>query len=151
MLPKPQVERPVLRPSPSRSACRINSYVLHARRTITHLAHRTSLHPTTSPPGVRLAYRLKGTCSTSSSAGKVMMHGTSPTTIPAIPSHPNPSLSVFMLTPIMPHHSFCERFLNPIQVVRDMPSIRPPYSKTIPFLHLVDPQRVDSGFVRAVS
>ena len=36
----------------------------------------------------------------------------------------------------------------PSQTVEDMPTIRATYSRTIPFLHPIDPQRHDSGFVR---
>lgn len=36
----------------------------------------------------------------------------------------------------------------PAQTVEDMKTIREDYSKTIPLLHNMDPQRFDSGFVR---
>jgi len=35
------------------------------------------------------------------------------------------------------------------ETIADMASIRPPYSKTIPLFHPLDPQRVECGFVRS--
>jgi len=57
---------------------------------------------------------------------------------------------------VMPHKQVTDLLVTakakrvppPSQTVEDMPTIRPTYSKTIPFLHPVDPQRMDSGFVR---
>ena len=36
----------------------------------------------------------------------------------------------------------------PAETLKDMPSVRPLYSKTIPLFHPIDPQRQESGFIR---
>jgi len=38
---------------------------------------------------------------------------------------------------------------TPVSTLEDLASVRPAYSKTIPFFHPVDPQRFESGFVRS--
>eukprot|EP00327_Prymnesium_parvum_P007648 CAMPEP_0182807020 /NCGR_PEP_ID=MMETSP0006_2-20121128/5910_1 /TAXON_ID=97485 /ORGANISM="Prymnesium parvum, Strain Texoma1" /LENGTH=255 /DNA_ID=CAMNT_0024932675 /DNA_START=59 /DNA_END=826 /DNA_ORIENTATION=+ len=40
------------------------------------------------------------------------------------------------------------RMPPPKMTVEDMPSVRPPYSKTIPLFHPIEPQRTEAGFLR---